>query len=406
MNPLGYLRKAFVLSLFVATLPGCSTMQTETAALGDSAPGKPKVGNYYFLPRGMIRVAGQPDKDKGYVVVISRFNVPDVNARYFLQQNMNPFYDDHTTLEVDEQGLLTTTNVDSEDKTPAILDKVTETVINVAKISANLGGSPLALSDIRNETSDPKPFNCTFDPLERTQVNEAKRKVSAAGFLLHVEDTGGSGKKVAPPADSSPSNRGVFYRPPRVVNITITAKSALKSPVLEKTVVRVPDPSQTAVLSLSRPFLVKKTTNLTFAAGDLKKVEFKKASEALAVVSIPASITAKVAEAIPSIIEIQDSRANSALAAEKASLEAQKGVLDAQLQLAQSRKALDDFQAGGGNNAAASAAQGVGASGRTFLSREEKVARAEAALMEAEATKKEAELRKRNAEAALLKPPQ
>lgn len=280
-------------------------METQS---GDPVSGDARVGNYYYLPRGMVRVVGEVNQG-AYKITISRFNVPDVRKRYFLKQNMNAFFDDHTVLEVNEQGLLTTTNVDSEDKTPAVIDKVVETVVSVAKISAHLGQR--VLLDDTGAVVGPLPFNCTFDPLNATQVAAARGKVSAAGFELQVSDGGGEQAKDPLPGDKL-SGRGVFYRPPRLVDVSISAKAKDK-PVLEQTVVRVPDPNQVAVLDLGRPFLVKKTTNLEFVGGDLKKVDYHKPSEALAAVSIPASILAKVADAIPSIIQIQDSRANAAL---------------------------------------------------------------------------------------------
>lgn len=363
-------------------------MRTETAAVEDSVPGKARVGNYYFLPRGRVRVVGEPQNEGGYKITISRFNVPDVGSRYFLKQNFNAFFDDHTVLEVDDQGLLATVNVTSEDKTSEIIDKVTETVISVAKIAANVSGGLAPRSAAMGADAEPfvpKPFNCTFDPLKPAEVRAAQAGVDNAGFALTVGN-GGDSPAAAGPVREKLSRDGVYHRPPRLVHVTITAGKAAGTAVLERTTVRVPDPDQIAVLSLSRPFLVKKTTNLEFAAGDLKKVDFSKPSEALALVSIPASVAAKVAEAIPSIIEVRDARANAGLTAEKARLDARKAAIDSELALRASRKALEESDAAGG--ARESFAQEPTSFKPAFLTLKEKKARAEAAELEADSAGK------------------
>jgi len=279
----------------------------------------------------------------------------------------------------------TTTNVDSEDKTPAVIDKVVETVVSVAKISAHLGQR--VLLDDTGAVVGPLPFNCTFDPLNASQVAAARGKVSAAGFELQVSDGGGEQAKDPLPGDKL-SGRGVFYRPPRLVDVSISAKAKDK-PVLEQTVVRVPDPNQVAVLDLGRPFLVKKTTNLEFVGGDLKKVDYHKPSEALAAVSIPASILAKVADAIPSIIQIQDSRANAALKEEKAYLDAQKAVIDARLALRSSQQSLAESEAEGGSGTRMTAEADI--SDKVFLTPTERKELVKAAQLQAEAARKNAE---------------
>jgi len=349
---------------------------------GDLIPGKAQVGNYYYLPRGMVRVVGEPDSTKGYKITISRFNVPDHNSRYFLKQNSNGFFDDHAVLDVDDQGLLTTANVESEDKTAAVIDKVVETVVSVAKISANLGSNVAEIQSMEVESL--KPFNCTFDPLDDNEVREARNRLNGAGFVLNVVRPRGSKNSEVVAQNASISKEGIYYRPPCPVKLSISPRSSNSLAMIENTVVSVPDGNEIAVFALSRPFLVKKTTNLTFVAGDLKKVDFQKPSEVLAAVSIPASIASKIGEAIPSIIQIQDSRANAALKEEKARLDAQKALLDAQLALRNSQTALD---AAGGGGAGGSSSGAESAVPHAFLTGEEKKLRKEAAVLDAQAAK-------------------
>src|SRR5215207_3994809 len=72
---------------------GCSSMKTEVANDSPALSGKARVGNFYFLPRGMVRITGNTEQNGTYKLTISKFNVPDRNHRYFLKQNMNPFFD-------------------------------------------------------------------------------------------------------------------------------------------------------------------------------------------------------------------------------------------------------------------------------------------------------------------------
>lgn len=351
-------------------------MTTLESPVGGEISSHGHVGNYYFLPRGVVRIVGG-EADGVYTVKITRFNVPDASARYYLRQNHNPFYDDATLLEVDAAGLLATTNVVTEDKTPAIIDKVTETLVNVAKISANLGGSPFGIRSIKQVAKQKLlPFNCTFDPLIPSEVDTARRQMKDCGFSLSVSSADADGKGSTPVAAGKLATSGVYYRPPVTVQIRVTTLGDFDGHMIESSTVRVPDPRHIAVLDLRRPFLVKKTTNLAFVDGDLKKVDYTKPSEALAFVSIPASVTGKIAEALPSIIQVKDSRANAGLQAEKARLDAQKGVLDSQLALRNSQKALE----GGASDALA--AQSLSASSAP-MTVEERLIRARAALQEA-----------------------
>jgi hypothetical protein len=385
------------ITLLGISLTSCSTMRTVDADVQAPVTHKARVGNFYFLPRGVIRIVGEPVENNAFKVTISKFNVPDPTSRYFLKQEMNPFFDDHTMLEVDQQGLLTTTNVESEDKTSEIIDKVTETIINVAKISANLGSSivPLTAEDV-GQPPALLPFNCTFDPLVPSDVARARNVLRDAGFRLRVGGASGS-KTVTATVTKAPASGGVFYRPPLVVHLTVETAIEGVPPVVEKAAVRIPDPAEIAVFSLSRPFLVKKTTNLAFIGGDLKTMDFKKPSEALAFVTIPASVTGKIAEAIPSIIKIQDSRANAGLVAEKAHLDAQKGVLDSQLALRKSQQAILDSAPPGVAPASAGPTSANPNRTESMTIREQK-ARAKAAEAAAAAEQADAEVRKAKAE--------
>jgi hypothetical protein len=347
------------LALATTLLAACQSVSTWQSP-HDTPLGKQyaRSGQFYFLPRGLVRIVGEAlDAEGAFKVTISRYNVPDLAARHFLKQEWNPLYKDDNTLEVTDKGLLMTTKFVSEDQTPAILDKVTETIINVAKISAHLGGPPLdKAARSQQQAKMLKPFNCSFDPLDPVDVANARTLMQECAFDLEVTasprpQATADEKTLAEPdgrtADRLPEKGGgIFYRPPMPVSLRVwTVPGAIGGTLAELDHVKVPDPAAIASFPVRRPFLGKKTTDLVFNEGELKKVTYSKESEALAFVSIPASITAKVAEAIPAILTIQDARANRAANLEKARLDAEKNLLDSQLALLKSQQALADAQA-------------------------------------------------------------
>jgi hypothetical protein len=325
-----------IIGALAVALAGCTTMQTEDADVNSPVTGKARVGNFYFLPRGKITIVGTPVDNAAYSLVITRKNEADPQARKFLLQRRNVFYEDKTKLDIDAEGLLTTVNVDSEDKTPAIIDKVVDTVIDVAKIAANTSGM-MGAADMKTLTLLPlSPFKCTFDPFVREQVNAARNVMWNAGFVATIVPASMETKTRV--VQDELSNRGVYYRPPTTVSVKIKTRDGYVGDFMQTATVRVPDPSSIAVLSLTRPFLVKKTTNLVFVGGDLHTVDFTHPSEALGVVSIPASIASKLAAAIPAIIKIQDERANAVTARETSRLNAERDLLKAQKEYEEAKK--------------------------------------------------------------------
>lgn len=368
-----------VLSAFLLCL-GCSTFNTTKSPIDERA--STRLGSYYFLPRGKIHLKGEQATGGGFKVSIERINEPDRAHRYFLKHQPNIFFDDDITLKVNTKGLLETVNITTEDKTPAIIDKITETLIDVARIATN----GLALETIAKKTF--QPFDYTFDPFIRPEVEDIKKKLKSRGFALELDARGGSQnylgqnyRTVTSTTSTTSTARqssfnGVFYRPPTTVKLELVALPDYDEAIIGRTEIRLPDVHRIAVLDLSRSPFIKKKTNLAFADGDFGQLEYNRPSQALGFISIPASIAHKIAEAIPTIIAIQDNRAKRVppdLAAEKARLDAQKAVLDSQAALIKSEAALRATQSAGGANDAAP------------LSNEEATSRANAAAARAKA---------------------
>lgn len=342
-------------------LASCVALKT-TFAPESSATMEPRLGNYYFLPRGLIQLDGVPGTND-FQLTVKTFNVPDKNRRFFLRQHKNPFYEDDVLLKINGKGLLETVNLSTEDKTPAIIDKVTDIFIDVARISASGGISPLARNADEIENAIPlKPFHVVFDPFIPAQKEAAVRTLHDCGFVLAVPDSRPAQYNI--PGDSkatsliteqssqaapNPGNaEGILFRPPTAIELQISTRDNSEAGLLQHVFIRLPSLNEIAVMDASRSFLIKKKNNYVLVDGDLIQIDHNRPSQALAFVSIPASILHKVAEAIPTIIAIEDKRATRVppeLAAQKAQLDAQTALLNSQMALIEARrKAQGDGQ--------------------------------------------------------------
>jgi hypothetical protein len=317
--------------IILALLSGCTTasvLQTQGAASGD-----PAVGLHYFLPRGKIRIVGSNEKsDSGnpaFKITTTRVIGPDRSNPCFLIYHRSLFHDDDFTLEVDEAGLLKTVNATSTDQSPAIIESLTDTVVNVLKLAAQ--------AVERKAAPTPRPFVYTFDPLNPKERNDAVSFLaSEMGIKMTVETEETKNVNPAPIV----SNDGVQYHPPLVVTLRFsigTDSNDFASHIL-------PNPAVTRCLSLRRASLVKQDTQLTFANGMPTRVKFTRPSQALAAVQIPQKIVKTAADAIPQIIKIQNEAATRDLQQKTAVLQAQQNYLQAQIELRRKEDELKSLE--------------------------------------------------------------
>lgn len=347
---------------------------TTSAPEGSAPPNDPLVGNYYFLPKAKVQIDGTPgEKGAAYTIAISQTNEPDRNHRYFVRYKGSTFSEDTYTLAVDAKGLLQTVNLQSEDKSPAIINKLADTVVSVLSADANAAGMN------RNAATEPfteRPFSVGFDPQSTEEVSNAQAVVTEAGFLLTIDpippntrrqrQPSRGDKEIATPrtlASSSEvrqrASEGVFFHPPTTVTLTISPKTRARVLLTKPTEIRIPDKHQLAIFDLRRLPLVKRTTNLAFSEGMLTNVGETRPSQTLAIVTIPADLAGKAAAAIPAIIKIQNETANAGTIAETARLKAQTDLLSQETARLKAQAALAQQVKGGGttsNGDAASAA--------------------------------------------------
>ncbi len=133
--------------------------------------------------------------------------------------------------------------------------------------------------------------------------------------------------------------------------------ATIATPISLGTAVKTADPRPEAetVFSFSRAAFVKKGTALAFVDGEILGLNIKKPSEVLGFVRTPERIVASVVAAIPSIIQINDSRAKrelneqsqvaiketERLNKEKELADAQKALLQSQIDLLKKQRELE-----------------------------------------------------------------
>jgi hypothetical protein len=130
-------------------------------------------------------------------------------------------------------------------------------------------------------------------------------------------------------------------------SISLDLDLALKTPD--------PRPGAEVPFSFRRAALVKKTTALGFANGELMGIDIRKPSELMAFVKIPQKITTDILAAIPAVIQIKDGRAQrdlnqslqpdliaeQRLKAETALISAQTALINAQKANLEAQQALE-----------------------------------------------------------------
>lgn len=320
LQPLGV---AIAGSLCVVTfLTNCSALQTTEATTTDPVRAHAVLGNYYYLPRGKVKVTGAKGSDNTFVVTISSVMEPDPQHRYFLSHHTNTLYDDDFKIEVNDKGLLATVNLTVEDKTPAIIGDIAGMVANVLKLAAGMDTN----RSLGAEDGEPKPFSVVFDPFDPRDVQKANDVLSKANFIL---DEPTSATLTHPNTafakkDGLRSVDGVIFHPP--VPVTISLHPTKYSTQITEGSLMLPDKHSILAFDLRRSPFIKRTSELTFTDGMLKSSHVIKPSQIAGVLGIPKAILTAI---VPLPLELKQTQIN-ALTADKNLIEARKALLAAQ----------------------------------------------------------------------------
>ena len=310
-------------SLCVVTFStNCSALQTTEATTTDPVRTHAVLGNYYYLPRGEVKVTGAKGSDNTFVVTISSVLEPDPKHRYFLSHKTNALYDDDFKIEVNDKGLLATVNLTVEDKTPAIIGDIAGIVANVLKLGAGTDPNRSAAA----EDGEPKPFSVVFDPFDSSDIQKANNVLSKANFVLD-EPTHATLTHPNTTFEKKGGLRlvdGVIFHPP--VPVTISLHPTKYSTQITKGSVMLPDKHSILAFDLRRSPFIKRTSELTFTDGMLKSSHVIKPSQVAGILGIPKAILTAI---VPLPLELKQTQING-LTADKNLIEARKALLAAQ----------------------------------------------------------------------------
>lgn len=277
-------------------------------------PGDPAAieGVIYHLPRSFIRVKASETN----LTIVAVENIPDLRARYVLQQRFRASSTDNPEFTT-ENGMLKTVNADSTDDTPKIVNTALAGVAQVlqreAREAARIATAKIGETEFLVDPFDPhsrgqgeiKVTVTILDPaLKARMAQRVQRSGCAAGASLCVAV-------------------------PTLVRIT-----AAQGETNVTVIVPVADPTLSVGLKLDRHACVATQNAITFTDGFLTKYDVTKPSEVAECLSIPLDILSAIIRA-----------PIDAITGRKARLSAEQSLIAAQVLLAQEQAKLAKLQA-------------------------------------------------------------
>lgn len=375
--------------VMVAALSNCQSFKSYPAQANGTLPKSAanKQGLHYFLPKARVEIEGKYNDVKGtdgktiirreYVVNMKKYHVADPDAPVFAEITENVMYDEDSVLTV-KDGLLQSANAKPEDKTGEIVVTLVGTVIDVAK---TVGGSPgfklfnkSLIADIEKAKQPVTPFLVDFDPADTDALAEVRRIMGRAGFFLTLTGKKSNSTNCGDEQTNCKApcfENGLAFRRPTALVAQVTLnhesfeyqnemeekddkdnmvkgpdgkevpgkKMVLKTPAVGAQMYRasftVPDtnPKMVAYVPVKRGFMTKRQTDVTFENGIPTKFDLKAPSPVLGFVKLPAAIAKMAADAVPTLIKINNDSAKGQLTRETELLKAQTDLIKAQNEL-------------------------------------------------------------------------
>lgn len=284
-------------------------------------------------------------------LIVSTVYVPDPKCFYLLKYLPNPAADQTVSVSLNQQGLLQSVNVTTEDKTPEIIVKITEIAKEIIKLPVL--GVPSVPSDLmkRLELPEFKPkfirkTDAVFNPQDLIAKEEqvyAFPKITIALKPHDPNQQSSSDEPLKPSVregiDIQKVQKGVYYRAPLpyVLTITMEGSQIIKdNPVdisyIKDVVAYLPNFSPILFMDITGAAFVRKVNNLSFDNGILTSFSITKPSQILAGLNIPLDILKSVATLPTELIQlkIDYSTAKTSLIQQKtAEIEAKQKLVEA-----------------------------------------------------------------------------
>ena len=237
----------------------------------------------YYLDFDTSGETSAPPKTRGEVI-------PDLNHRFFLTYNNNPFFNDRYCIATDKNNLLTSIEYATEDATPRIALALTQLARR---------GPQAFTTEAQPQIELYNTVKVTFNPYDWRESAAAEAAIMQA--LPSKNNIGdvkfhfpGLARFKGEPTVTCRSDKGVCFRTKVRVPMLLTDGSASNKTgggALTQTVmVDVVNVYHTGNFDLDRAFMVEKVVRLGFEQGALTQVIMRKPSEALETVKLPLAI--------------------------------------------------------------------------------------------------------------------
>ena len=231
---------------------------------------------------------GQPAATRGEIV-------PDLKQRFVLTYANNPFFYDRYCILTTPNGLLSSVEYATEDKTPQIALALSE-LAGKLRAGGFVSPKPLGVTDTEPVTSATVTFN-PFDKEDREAaaqvVNNTFGNKVTDGFgnrvnvQFHFPDLGHFSR--FQDGSKCRGDKGLCFRT-KVKTPLQLRDAATQVPLTTSVLVDVVNPYYVGHFELDRAFMVEKVVRLGFENGALNQVIMRKPSEVLQTVKLPIAV--------------------------------------------------------------------------------------------------------------------
>lgn len=256
----------------LALVTGCATgIRSTPLTKGQSAP----QGLVYFLPSRDITVTIVVAKDKEDEISVAPAEaMPDPTAGYVATIPRNDVGAVDSTILVNERGLL------DSDSTTSVTSSLTDILSKIAGLAAQ----PWLESRPARDDSDCPPG--TYRRSFAASPGSPGKGPHLCGHTVTISGRAGAAELPGDVANaSSPAQHGLFYRVPVAYDVSVA-----KGNVTRRYVIHSPTGSPTYFLPLARSTFATNTATLGFKDGVPTKYKQAIGNEAVALLSIPATV--------------------------------------------------------------------------------------------------------------------
>ncbi len=252
-------------------LAGCSTLTSTQDPREIPSNAKPTTSTTYYLPHGLIQVAGAKGGDGRFAVTVSEVLDPEVARKpFYLHYTPALLNNDYFRVQVNPKGLLE--SVTFMDANPN-WNVVAQGILPTNVLSFDAGGNQA-------------PFSRLIDPFDADAVAAFNQEFGASCHLgLAVPQP----MEVSTRAKEGLTYNGIVFHP--MIPVVVTVKSGNGE---QQAVLPVPDPRVTLAFSTDRGVLDERGSEIEFMDGMLTTVHVNHESIVTVILGVPKTIITDV----------------------------------------------------------------------------------------------------------------